>query len=164
MDGSPIDLITVAKGKGIDKVLTAKIQGQWYTSVHFEGHCDLIRAIATKKQIKEDIIKVLDKDTKLPTQINNIQEILNSAGGIEEKSPEPLTKVTGELIEQMLDKVKRGENLTGKQSGWYFIDGYSLRTIVIYFDVDIKICHNIVSIHSYLYVELPLESVNHPSS
>ncbi len=124
MDGSPIDLITVAKGKGIDKVLTAKIQGQWYTSVHFDGHCDLIRAIATKKQIKEDIIKVLEKDTKLSTQINNIQEIMNNAGGIEEKSPEPLTKVTGELLEQMLEKVKRGENLTGKQSGWYFIDGY----------------------------------------
>lgn len=124
MDGSPIDLVTVAKGEGIDKILTAKIQGQWYTSVHFEGHCDLIRAIATKRQIKEDIIKVLDKDTKLTTQVNNIQEILNNAGGIEEKSPEPLVKVTGELLDEMIEKVKRGENLTGKPSGWWFIDSF----------------------------------------
>lgn len=124
IDNLPIDLVTVANGEGIDKIETAKIQGEYYTSLHFEPHCDLIRAIATKKQIKEDIIKILEKDTQLKTQVNNIQEILNNAGGIEEKSPEPLSKVTGELLENMLEKVQRGENLTGNPSGWWFIDSF----------------------------------------
>ena len=124
IDSLPIDLVTVANGEGIDKIETAKIQGQYYTSLHFEPHCDLIRAIATKKQIKEDIIKILEKDTQLKTQVNNIQEVLNNAGGIEEKAPEPLAKVTGQLLEDMLEKVKRGEALTGKPSGWAFIDAY----------------------------------------
>jgi replicative DNA helicase len=76
-----------------------------------------------KKQVVEGVLS-LDVTKELNELVTDIQNVVERTTFSTHKEPSSIVKVTNKVVDQIVFNVQNGGNLTGKQTGWRFLDKY----------------------------------------
>lgn len=71
-----------------------------------------------------DRLTHLDLSNELPDMVKDIQSILEETTFSTHKEPESIVKVTNKVVDHIVDNSLNGGALTGKQTGWRYLDKY----------------------------------------
>ena len=71
-----------------------------------------------------DRLTHLDLSNELPDMVKDIQSILEETTFSTHKEPESIVKVTNKGVDHIVDNSLNGGSLTGKQTGWRYLDKY----------------------------------------
>lgn len=71
-----------------------------------------------------DRLTNLDLTNELPDMVKDIQSILEETTFSTHKEPDSIVKVTNKVVDQIVDNSLKGGALTGKQTGWRYLDKY----------------------------------------
>ena len=69
-----------------------------------------------------DRLTHLDLSNELPDMVKDIQSILEETTFSTHKEPESIVKVTNKVVDHIVDNSLNGGALTGKQTGWRYLD------------------------------------------
>jgi replicative DNA helicase len=76
-----------------------------------------------KKQVVEGVLS-LDVTKELNELVTDIQNVVERTTFSTHKEPSSIVKVTNKVVDQIVFNAQNGGNLTGKQTGWRFLDKY----------------------------------------
>jgi replicative DNA helicase len=76
-----------------------------------------------KKQVVEGVLS-LDVTKELNELVTDIQNVVERTTFSTHKEPSSIVKVTNKVVDQIVYNAQNGGNLTGKQTGWRFLDKY----------------------------------------
>jgi replicative DNA helicase len=76
-----------------------------------------------KKQVVEGVLS-LDVTKELNELVTDIQNVVERTTFSTHKQPSSIVKVTNKVVDQIVFNAQNGGNLTGKQTGWRFLDKY----------------------------------------
>jgi replicative DNA helicase len=76
-----------------------------------------------KKQVVEGVLS-LDITKELNELVTDIQNVVERTTFSTHKEPSSIVKVTNKVVDQIVFNAQNGGNLTGKQTGWRFLDKY----------------------------------------
>jgi replicative DNA helicase len=76
-----------------------------------------------KKQVVEGVLS-LDVTKDLNELVTDIQNVVERTTFSTHKEPSSIVKVTNKVVDQIVFNAQNGGNLTGKQTGWRFLDKY----------------------------------------
>jgi replicative DNA helicase len=76
-----------------------------------------------KKQVVEGVLS-LDVTKELNELVTDIQNVVERTTFSTHKEPSSIVKVTNKVVDQIVFNSQNGGNLTGKQTGWRFLDKY----------------------------------------
>ena len=76
-----------------------------------------------KKQVVEGVLS-LDVTKELNELVTDIQNVVERTTSSTHKEPSSIVKVTNKVVDQIVFNAQNGGNLTGKQTGWRFLDKY----------------------------------------
>ncbi len=76
-----------------------------------------------KKQVVEGVLS-LDVTKELNDLVTDIQNVVERTTFSTHKEPSSIVKVTNKVVDQIVFNAQNGGNLTGKQTGWRFLDKY----------------------------------------
>ena len=76
-----------------------------------------------KKQVVEGVLS-LDVTKELNELVADIQNVVERTTFSTHKEPSSIVKVTNKVVDQIVFNAQNGGNLTGKQTGWRFLDKY----------------------------------------
>jgi replicative DNA helicase len=76
-----------------------------------------------KKQVVEGVLS-LDVTKELNELVSDIQNVVERTTFSTHKEPSSIVKVTNKVVDQIVFNAQNGGNLTGKQTGWRFLDKY----------------------------------------
>ena len=71
-----------------------------------------------------DRLTHLDLSNELPDMVKDIQNILEETTFSTHKEPESIVKVTNKVVDHIVENSLNGSALTGKQTGWRYLDKY----------------------------------------
>lgn len=123
LKNQPIDLVNLArqfKGKAFE---LSQFSNSYAHSTYLKHYLFELDIIYKKRNL---IAKLSELDTKkeLDVLLNDLNLITTEAQITIDKEPLPMSKVTGKVIDELEEKMKRGNNLMGISTGWRLLDKY----------------------------------------
>jgi replicative DNA helicase len=123
INGEAIDFITIGRTFK-DKAFLARVKMAYASSFHINTHVEVLRNAHTINFLKETTMNIWKKDLKLSTILSKLQDAIDNAGMVINKEPQYLPSAAAHLIDDIEEKLKKGQKTSGKPSGWRFIDYY----------------------------------------
>ena len=123
LNNQPIDLVNLArqfKGKAFE---LSQFSNSYAHSTYLKHYLFELDIMYKKSNL---IAKLSELDTKkeLDILLNDLNLITTEAQITIDKEPLPMSKVTGKVIDELEEKMKRGNNLMGISTGWRLLDKY----------------------------------------
>jgi len=123
LNNQPIDLVNLArqfKGKAFE---LSQFSNSYAHSTYLKHYLFELDIMYKKSNL---IAKLSELDTKkeLDVLLNDLNLITTEAQITIDKEPLPMSKVTGKVIDELEEKMKRGNNLMGIPTGWRLLDKY----------------------------------------
>lgn len=123
-ENQPVDLVTLSKYFTRVEVLEIiRIQQEASGMSNIKVHLKTLEYEYIKRTLVDRVTNLnLTKD--LSEMVKDIQNILEETTFSTHKEPDSIVKVTNKVVDQIIDNSLKGGALTGKQTGWRYLDKY----------------------------------------
>jgi replicative DNA helicase len=123
-NNEPIDYVSLSKHFDRMQVIEIiQLQQQASGITDIKPHLMQLEHDYIKKQVVEGVLS-LDVTKELNELVSDIQNVVERTTFSTHKEPSSIVKVTNKVVDQIVFNAQNGGNLTGKQTGWRFLDKY----------------------------------------
>ena len=123
-DNQPVDLVTLSKHFTKKEVIEIiKIQQEASGLTNIKTHLQTLEYNYIKRTLV-DRLSHLNLSKELDEMIKDLQLILDETTFSTHKEPDSIVKVTNKVVDQIVENSLKGGALTGKQTGWRYLDKY----------------------------------------
>ena len=123
-DNQPVDLVTLSKHFTKKEVIEIiKIQQEASGLTNIKTHLQTLEYNYIKRTLV-DRLSHLNLSKELDEMVKDLQSILDETTFSTHKEPDSIVKVTNKVVDQIVDNSLKGGALTGKQTGWRYLDKY----------------------------------------
>ena len=123
-NNEPVDMMTLSKHfKGKELLQIIQIQQEASGLTNITVHLKTLEHEYIKTTLVDKVTRLnLTKD--LGDIVKDIQSILEESTFSTHKAPDSIVKVTNKVVDQIVENSMNGGALTGKQTGWRYLDKY----------------------------------------
>ena len=123
-DNQPVDLVTLSKHFTKKEVIEIiKIQQEASGLTNIKTHLQTLEYNYIKRTLV-DRLSHLNLSKELDEMVKDLQSILDETTFSTHKEPDSIVKVTNKVVDQIVENSLKGGALTGKQTGWRYLDKY----------------------------------------
>ena len=123
-DNQPVDLVTLSKHFTKKEVIEIiKIQQEASGLTNIKTHLQTLEYNYIKRTLV-DRLSHLNLSKELDEMVKDLQSILDETTFSTHKEPDSIVKVTNKVVDQIVENSIKGGALTGKQTGWRYLDKY----------------------------------------
>jgi replicative DNA helicase len=123
-DNQPVDLVTLSKHFTKKEVIEIiKIQQEASGLTNIKKHLQTLEYNYIKRTLV-DRLSHLNLSKELDEMVKDLQSILDETTFSTHKEPDSIVKVTNKVVDQIVENSIKGGALTGKQTGWRYLDKY----------------------------------------
>jgi len=123
-ENKPIDMVTLSQHFTRKEVFEiVKIQQEASGLTNIKTHLRTLEYNYIKRTLV-DRLSNLNLSKELDEMVKDLQVILDETSFSTHKEPESIVKVTNKVVDQIVENSQNGGALTGKQTGWKYLDKY----------------------------------------
>jgi replicative DNA helicase len=123
-DNQPVDLVTLSKHftkKEVIEIIKTQQEASGLTNI--KTHLQTLEYNYIKRTLV-DRLSHLNLSKELDEMVKDLQSILDETTFSTHKEPDSIVKVTNKVVDQIVENSLKGGALTGKQTGWRYLDKY----------------------------------------
>lgn len=122
-NNEPIDYITLIPHFERKELVEVVSLQQNASTIDLKSHLLTVEYNYIKRNLV-DRISNLNLTNELPDMVNDIQKILDETTFSTHKEPSSIVRVTNKVVDQIVENSLKGGALTGKPTGWKYLDKY----------------------------------------
>ena len=123
-ENKPVDMVTLSQHFTRKEVFEiVKIQQEASGLTNIKTHLRTLEYNYIKRTLVDRLTN-LNLTKELDEMVKDLQVILDETSFSTHKEPESIVKVTNKVVDQIVENSQNGGALTGKQTGWKYLDKY----------------------------------------
>lgn len=123
-ENKPVDMVTLSQHFTRKEVFEiVKIQQEASGLTNIKTHLRTLEYNYIKRTLVDRLTN-LNLTKELDEMVKDLQVILEETTFSTHKEPDSIVKVTNKVVDQIIDNSLKGGALTGKQTGWRYLDKY----------------------------------------